>query len=169
MLIIYMFRRQLVLQGGFHPIRINPGMKLHIPFPAFLNHKLQRVPIRRRGLAGSASQETAPRLQFRRIEGVGARTHLEKHGVAACGFKFVELVAEVCLCLICCHFGILALMHCVDPCSTEFLFRIFGMRHRQRQHRRAQSRQNLFLHSNKICLFVDLPTKLQRIAGICKF
>ena len=169
MLVIDMIFRKFLIFRCCHTIRVKPCVKLHAARMRFLNHKLQRVPIRRRGLAGSASQETAPRLQFRRIEGVGARTHLEKHGVAACGFKFVELVAEVCLCLICCHFGILALMHCVDPCSTEFLFRIFGMRHRQRQHRRAQSRQNFFLHSNKICLFVDLPTKLQRIAGICKF
>ena len=51
MRIINMDGRKLVLQRSLYPIRINPGMKLHAPLVALLNHKLHRVPIRFRGFA----------------------------------------------------------------------------------------------------------------------
>ena len=43
-------------------VRVYPGMKFHASLMALVNHPLQRVPIRRRGLALLSGQESAPRL-----------------------------------------------------------------------------------------------------------
>ena len=94
MLMINMFRRQLIFQRSLHPVRIDPGMKLHIPFPALFNHKLHRVPHRRRYLPLRPCQETAPRFMLRSIQRIRFGTHLENNGIDTCPLKRIQLINQ---------------------------------------------------------------------------
>ena len=62
--VINMIGSQIVILIGFRPIRINPCMKFHPTFMTFINHKLHRIPIRRRRLTLYSCQKTAPRFQL---------------------------------------------------------------------------------------------------------
>jgi len=139
MLIIYMFRRQLVLQGGFHPIRINPGMKLHIPFPAFLNHELHRVPHRRRHLSLCPCQKTAPRFMLRSIQRIRFGTHLKDNRINTRPLKRVQL-ANQCLFQSFCGNTAKLSVDSLYPCSTKLTFGIFVARRHLCPHSHSQKK-----------------------------
>ena len=63
-LIVDVVGRQFFIFGSSNAIRIQPCMEFHAARMRFFNHKLQRVPIRRRSLSGCTCKETAPRFQL---------------------------------------------------------------------------------------------------------
>ena len=114
---------QFTLERCLYPIRVDPRMELHSPFMAFVNHKLHRVPIRRRCLSLHTGQETAPRLQLRSIQGIRFGAHLKYDCIDTCSLQRVELINE-CLFQLLGRYATELTIHCLYPRSAEFSLRI---------------------------------------------
>ena len=69
-------------------------MNLHSTLMTLLNHPLQRVPIRQRGLALDTGEELTPRFEVTLIKGIAFGTHLEDDGIHAILLQFIELLGE---------------------------------------------------------------------------
>ncbi len=69
-----------------------------------------------------------------RIKGVGARAHLENHGIDAGSLELVELVRKIGFVLVGSLIGILALANGMHPCSAKFALGVGSAS----QHRRDQ-------------------------------
>ena len=121
--VVDVLRRQLVGQRRLHPIRVDPGMKLHAALVALVYHELHGVPIGLRCLPLYPRQVTAPGLKLRGIERVGLGAHLEDDGIDARLLQGVELADEGGLHLRGRHALELA-VHRLNPGGTEFTFGI---------------------------------------------
>ena len=93
-LAVGMHGRQSTCAFRLGTIRINPRMKFHVPLVAFLNHKLQRVPHRRRSFSLHTGQETAPWFVRRFIQGIRLCPHLKNDGIDTSLLQVVQLAHQ---------------------------------------------------------------------------
>ena len=121
--IVYMIGGQLTLQGRFRAIRINPCMKLHTTFMAFINHKLHGVPVGFGRFALHSGKKTAPRFQPGGVQCIRFGTHLENYGIDSRFLQGIQLPDQVLFQLFCRHTPELS-VHRLYPCTTKFTFRI---------------------------------------------
>lgn len=77
------------------PVRIQPSVKLHVPFMAFLDQEGHRVELTCRGYALLSGEEAAPRLDIGFIESVRLGAHLKDDGVDAACLQVIKLADEV--------------------------------------------------------------------------
>ena len=113
MLIIYMFRRQLVL--------------------------LHRVPHRRRHLSLCPCQKTAPRFMLRSIQRIRFGTHLKDNRINTRPLKRVQL-ANQCLFQSFCGNTAKLSVDSLYPCSTKLTFGIFVARRHLCPHSHSQKK-----------------------------
>lgn len=114
---------------GCNAVGVEPCVEFHAASVALVHHEFQRVPLRLGGYTLCARKEAAPRLDFRLVESIGLRTHLEYHGVHSGSLQLVEQRDEVGLVFLGRLFGILSLPHGVNPGAAKFAFRIVGAHH----------------------------------------
>ena len=141
-LIERMERRKSSCTLGASTIRINPRMKLHVALVTFVNHPLQRIPLRRFSL--NTSEITAPWFVIGLIERIGFGTNLEDDSIDTRFLQGIKLGSKHTLHLLCSHTLELS-VHTLNPSSTELTLRRFGLsRHREGQHAGSQSCQKSF-------------------------
>ena len=110
---------------GSHSVGIEPGVELHSPGVALIDHKLERIPERIGCYALFAGEEPGPRLQVGGIEGIGLGTYLENDSIAAVGLQFIKCGREPLLNLFARQVLYLLVAYDVQPGSAEFALRKF--------------------------------------------
>ena len=113
------FRESLFCRSG-DSVWVEPGVEFHATSVSFGDDKTERIPSRVRGTSCGTCQMPAPRLDLRRVEGVGLRSDLEDDGVAPGAFEFVELGADIFFVLSRCLARPLLLVDGAHPSAAEF-------------------------------------------------
>ena len=154
MAVVDMVLRQRLLAVGSHTVRIEPCMKFHATLVALLDHELQWIPERPRGIA-AVGQIAAPWFKFTCIECIALRTHLKDYRIDTYFPEAVELADEIGLVLLGVLVFVLSLEDCVKPSSAEFMFG--SLRHGHRKGSRGSRRcQDCFnSHGFLIIPFID--------------
>ena len=101
------------------PVRIQPSVKLHVPFMAFLDQEGHRVELTCRGYALLSGEEAAPRLDIGFIESVRLGAHLKDDGVDAACLQVIKLADEVFFHPGGSHILVFALKSGLYPCSPK--------------------------------------------------
>ena len=125
---VYMRGGKLRIAGRTDPVRIQPRMKLHVPFMALLNKESHHVKIPFRGNALLSGIKAAPRLQLRTVESIGLRPHLENNGIDAAIFQEIELADKATPHFRRGHLLVFPLEGRLYPCSPELPLGVFRQR-----------------------------------------
>src|SRR5574344_1480843 len=96
-------------------------MEFHAPLMTFINHPLQRIPIRHRCFSLYSCQKMTPWLYAAFVECITCWTNLKYNGVGTIFLQFIQLVGKCFLHLLRTH-ALKLSVDTLNPCPTEFTF-----------------------------------------------
>ena len=119
--VVRMIESHFVFCGSFGTIGVYPCVKFHAAFVAFVNHPLQRVPVRIWCLSLSSREVVAPWFELAGIEGIAFAPYLKHYGVESAAFECVKIGCERSLHPVSVHSHVLS-VNCLNPRSAKFAF-----------------------------------------------